>query len=82
MSEQSYKVLGNLLIINQQKEQSIYDGPQNANPVTLTIGIVSAKGDAMEDVEKLIRDANNALYKGRNCIVNAVFESPKVEVQQ
>lgn len=65
-------------------EQDIHYGSQNANPVTLTLGIVSAKGDAIDDVEKLIRDADSALYegkdKGRNCVVNAVFESPKMEV--
>jgi diguanylate cyclase (GGDEF)-like protein len=65
-------------------EQNIHYGSQNANPVTLTLGIVSAKGDAIDDVEKLIRDADAALYegkdKGRNCVVNAVFDSPKIEV--
>jgi diguanylate cyclase (GGDEF)-like protein len=65
-------------------EQNIHYGPKNANPVTLTLGIVSVKGNAISDVEKLIRDADAALYegkdKGRNCVVNAVFESPKIEV--
>lgn len=63
--------------------KNIHYGPQNASPVTLTLGIASARGNAIVDVEKLIRDADAALYKGkdkgRNCVVNAVFDDPKLE---
>tara|TARA_R110002153_G_scaffold13189_2_gene49282 strand:- start:32 stop:1114 length:1083 start_codon:yes stop_codon:yes gene_type:complete len=53
--------------------QNIPYGPQNTNPVTLTLGIVSAKGSTIDSVEKLIKDADAALYRGkdqgRNCVV-------------
>ena len=56
--------------------QNIPYGPQNPNPVTLTLGIVSAKGNAIEGIDQLIKDADAALYKGkaqgRNCVVSAI----------
>lgn len=65
-------------------EQNIPYGPQNTNPVTLTLGVVSACGNKIEGIEKLIRDADAALYKGkdqgRNCVVSAVFDDPEVKV--
>jgi diguanylate cyclase (GGDEF)-like protein len=58
-------------------------GPQNTDPVTLTLGIVSAHGNTMDGIEKLIRDADAALYKGkdqgRNCVVSTVFGNPVVK---
>lgn len=66
-------------------EQNIPYGPQNSNPVTLTMGIVSAKGKAIDSVEKLIKEADEALYKGkeqgRNCVVNEVFSDHELKVQ-
>lgn len=63
-------------------EKNIAYGPQNANPVTLTFGIVSVKGNKIVGIEKLIRDADAALYKGkeqgRNCVISAVLDGPKV----
>jgi diguanylate cyclase (GGDEF)-like protein len=60
-------------------------GPENTQPVTLTLGIVSAHGNKIDGMEKLIRDADAALYKGkdqgRNCIVSTVFGDPEVERQ-
>jgi diguanylate cyclase (GGDEF)-like protein len=65
------------------QDQNIQYGPQNANPVTITLGVVSAKGLALDDVDKLIRYADAALYKGkeqgRNCVVNAEFAAPKIK---
>jgi diguanylate cyclase (GGDEF)-like protein len=62
--------------------QNIPYGPQNANPVTLTLGIASAKGSTIVSVEKLIKDADAALYKGkdqgRNCVVNPMPTEPQV----
>jgi diguanylate cyclase (GGDEF)-like protein len=67
---------------NTLLDKNIHYGPENTNPVTLTLGIVSAKGLAIDDVENLIRDADEALYKGkdqgRNCVVNTVYDNPKV----
>jgi diguanylate cyclase (GGDEF)-like protein len=64
-------------------EQNIPYGTKNSKPVTLTLGIVSAKGNAIEGIEKLIKDADAALYKGkdqgRNCVVNAVYADPEVQ---
>ena len=49
-------------------------GPQNNNPVTLTLGTVSAKGNTLDGIEKLFTEADAALYKGkdqgRNCVVS------------
>lgn len=65
-------------------DRNIPYGPQNSNPVTLTLGIVSAYGDTIDGIENLIRDADAALYKGkdqgRNCVVSAVFGDPEVKV--
>jgi diguanylate cyclase (GGDEF)-like protein len=63
-------------------DQNIPYGPENTQPVTLTLGIVSAHGHTIDGVEKLIRDADAALYegkaKGRNCLVSKVLGQPEV----
>ena len=65
-------------------DQNIHYGPQNTNPVTLTLGVVSAYGPAIDEIEKLIRVADTALYKGkdqgRNCVVSTVFGDHDVKV--
>jgi diguanylate cyclase (GGDEF)-like protein len=64
-------------------DQNIPYGPQNAQPVTLTLGIVSAHGHIIDEGETLIRYADAALYegkaKGRNCVVSKVFNRPQVK---
>jgi diguanylate cyclase (GGDEF)-like protein len=63
-------------------DQNIPYGPENTQPVTLTLGIISAHGHIIDGVEKLIRDADAALYegkaKGRNCLVSKVLGEPEV----
>jgi diguanylate cyclase (GGDEF)-like protein len=64
--------------------QNIPYGSQNTNPVTLTLGVVSALGHTIYGIDKLIRDADAALYKGkaqgRNCVVTAVYAELEVKV--
>lgn len=59
--------------------QNIPYGPHNTNPVTLTLGVVSAHGHTIQGIEKLITEADKALYKGkdqgRNCVVSTVLEA-------
>ena len=47
--------------------------------VSLTLGVVSMKGQAVENAESIIQLADKALYygkdQGKNCVVNAVFET-------
>lgn len=49
--------------------------------MTLTLGIVSAKGNVIDEVETLIKDSDAALYKGkdqgRNCVVSSVLGFPE-----
>ncbi|MFT6270593.1 MAG: diguanylate cyclase (GGDEF)-like protein [Alphaproteobacteria bacterium] len=58
-------------------EKNIPYGPQNTNPVSLTMGIVSARGNTIDNIEMLIKEADVALYEvkeqGRNCVVSKVF---------
>lgn len=64
-------------------DQNIPYGPQNTNPVTLTFGTASAHGNKLDGIEKLIRDADAALYKGkdqgRNCVVSVVLDEFEVK---
>lgn len=59
-------------------------GPDNTNPVTLTLGVVSAYGHTIDRIDDLIRDADIALYKGkdqgRNCVVSTVFGDPEAKI--
>lgn len=61
-------------------------GPDNAHPLTLTLGVVSARGRAIESVDQLIRQADAALYRGkhqgRNCVVSMVLDSVSAVVDQ
>ena len=64
-------------------DRNIPYGPQNTNPVTLTFGTVSAHGNKVDGIDKLIRDADAALYKGkdqgRNCVVSVILDEFEVK---
>lgn len=53
-------------------------GPDNPHPVTITLGCVSIAGNRIEDLEQIIKLADDALYRGkhqgRNCAVYAVLD--------
>lgn len=57
--------------------QKILYGAQDTGYVSLTIGVVSARGPDIENIEQLIGLADDALYQGkrqgRNCVVRATF---------
>lgn len=70
------------LMIAENLQKALLDkdipyGPKNTNPVSLTLGIVSARGNGIDSVEKLTKEADVALYEGkdqgRNCLVSKVF---------
>ncbi|MEH6556213.1 MAG: GGDEF domain-containing protein [Oceanicoccus sp.] len=50
-----------------------------SDELSLTLGVVSMKGQAVETPERIIQLADKALYygkdQGKNCVVNAVFEA-------
>ena len=59
-------------------QQNIPYGPDNQHPVSLTSGVVSARGNMIQSMEQLIRQADDALYQGknqgRNCVVSVVLD--------
>lgn len=59
-------------------DQKVLYGSGNANPVSLTLGVISARGSGIADTDHLVRQADDALYqgkqKGRNCVVSLVLE--------
>jgi len=74
-SEGAQRVAGNIRTTIVQR--SIPYGPNNSDPVTLTLGVVSARGPLIEDIDQVIRQADSALYRGknsgRNCAVAVVI---------
>lgn len=56
-------------------DQNIPYGPNNTDPVTLTLGVASAHGYTIGGTEQLIRDADMALYKGKHQGRNRVVSS-------
>lgn len=58
-------------------DHNIPYGPENLNSVSLTLGVVSAKGNTIDGIEKLIGVADVALYEGkkqgRNRVVSIIF---------
>jgi diguanylate cyclase (GGDEF)-like protein len=60
--------------------ENIPYGPGNPAPVSLTFGVISARGHAIDSVEQLIRHADAALYRGkdqgRNRAVSVVLGTP------
>ncbi|MBD5769638.1 GGDEF domain-containing protein [Marinomonas colpomeniae] len=59
------------IILNQH----IPYGPNNTDPVTLTLGVTSAYGQTISGTEQLIREADAALYKGKHQGRNRVVSS-------
>jgi len=59
-------------------DQNIPYGKDNAQPVSLTLGLVSARGGMIDSMEQLIRQADDALYRGkhqgRNCVVSVMLD--------
>lgn len=57
-------------------------GPDNPNPVTITMGCVSIAGSQIESLDQIIKLADDALYQGkhqgRNCAVYSVLEEEVV----
>ena len=66
--------------------ENIPYGPDNPEPVTLTLGVVSARGHAIESVEQLVRQADAALYRGkhqgRNRVVSVVLDKAGEDGQE
>jgi len=58
-------------------ERNIPYGPTDAKPVSLTLGVVSAPGSLINNIDQLISEADRALYQGknqgRNCVVSKVI---------
>lgn len=59
-------------------EANVRYGPDDTAPMSLTLGVVSARGPAIDSVDDLIRQADAALYRGkhqgRNCVVSVVLD--------
>lgn len=59
--------------------ENIECGQDDAECVSMTLGVVSARGPAIGSIEQLIRQADAALYRGkrqgRNQVVNEVLEN-------
>lgn len=66
-------------IRQEMLKQNIPYGVNNPNPVTLTLGVVSARGQMIASMEQLIRQADDALYQGknqgRNCVVSVTLDA-------
>lgn len=66
---------------NEQIAYSPDDNPQQS--LSLTLGVVSARGEMIESMEQLIKLADNALYQGkaqsRNCVLSVVLGDQEEE---
>lgn len=64
---------------------NIHYGPDNPRPVTLTLGCVSIQGNRIENIEQIIKLADDALYRGkdqgRNRAVCSVIEEEVVALK-
>jgi diguanylate cyclase (GGDEF)-like protein len=78
-SDGAYKVAEK--IRRKMLQQNIPYGPENPNPVSLTLGVVSARGHMIENRDQLIRQADDYLYQGksqgRNCVVGGILMPPQ-----
>lgn len=66
-------------IKNKMQNKKIAYGPKNPDIVSLTLGVVSSPGGAIESIDQLVKHADAALYRGkhegRNRVVSEVLSN-------
>lgn len=66
-------------IRREMQSQKLCWDPSVNDHLSLTFGVVSMKGQAVESPERIIQLADNALYygkdQGKNCVVKTIFET-------
>jgi diguanylate cyclase (GGDEF)-like protein len=78
-TEGAQRVAENIRI--EVERRHIAYGPNNNDPVSLTLGILTALGPSIESIDQLVKYADEALYQGknqdRNCIVTKTVAATK-----
>ena len=68
-------------IRREMENRKISYGREVNDHLSLTIGVVSMKGQKVESPERIIQLADNALYygkdQGNNCVINTIFEAQR-----